>query len=135
MSRRDRWNTTSKPQSVWQTAGGRVRYEKSNSHGEILLTAQKLGCCLTRGIGFNKKQAELLGVDWPLTRGWRDRITDSWIAPDTLEELRRLRRGKPVQRKSKRKKLTPAQRQAMRRRRLLKVMQRDKKIHAAHCNS
>ncbi len=47
--------------------------QENGEVNDVLLTADLLKDCMNRGIGFNRRQADLLGVSWPLVRGWRDR--------------------------------------------------------------
>ena len=51
-------------------------------HGLFEITDEWLDKNKTKQGGYKKKQVELLGIDWPLTKGWKKSIVGCWITTE-----------------------------------------------------
>jgi hypothetical protein len=61
----------------------------------------------TRGVKVNalvKREAKLLGIDWPLTKGWAEEFADMEISPELENRLRTALKSRREKTKSWKKK-------------------------------
>jgi len=61
----------------------------------MLITLEFIQQGATSGIGFSRRHIELLGGDWPLTKGWKARLVGREISEDAAKEYLMLAAPKP----------------------------------------
>ena len=66
----------------------RKQFDKENVDGEVEITKFLLSTILTKGIGLSRSKALLLGIGFPLRRGWKKKILGTFISEARYDMLR-----------------------------------------------
>lgn len=65
----------------------------------VVLTEDLLLMGMEKNVGLNRDQAEMIGIDYPLISGWKDRAIGMAIHPKSFGMFLLLKGKKPAHRK------------------------------------
>ena len=57
------------------------------SSGKVLLTKQMIEEGISSKGGYNKKQLEILGVEWPPQKGWKSALVGTMISQKQYQDF------------------------------------------------